>query len=739
MHTNRLLKISHLIMLLAVLPAQCWAQDQVAGNLIQFNDNGAWSWFSEERAIVDQATGNLLIGSVTESNGAGGRDADVEIASFTFSNGSRNRFTLNSALGPLQGGNDHNSPVLTKLNDGRYVAAYATHGLDDLSRFRTSTNPEDITSWSPEVRVSNRPNNVTNSGSTTYSNIFQLSDDQVGGADRSGRLYNFHRSRGFDPNFSYSDDNGATWSYGGRVLNDTPSDPVTRNNVRPYTNYASNGTDEIHFINTENLPGFTPTGIYHTVIRGGKTYDSVGNVIDNNLYDTTAALPTSGTQIFAGTSGATGRGAWTSDIELDSAGNPYVAFSTQVGNNQNNLRYHYARFDGTSWTQNEIARGGTSLIPGQPDYSGNISLDPNDPNTVYISTDVNPMTGAALLSSADGQRHYEIYKGLTNNGGASFNWIPITQNSSVDNLRPIVPDWDANNTAVAWLRGTYGIAGTSATNTGQGYLDYDLAVVGVVEQAEIETSQIEYVDATSTNTLLADGRSLSLPTVTTSGNQGNADSKWHLRTGFGNGDSLLTAGERGNEMVDTLETKYLNGDETGEFDVFAYFWSNLSDQWEIRAGLSEDDLTWVRKQGAEQVDLSEFSTDNLLASDVGDLALYQVYIGRATVDAGDELSVFINKGFGSSSSTRTWYDGIGVARLAGLAGDFNGDGMVDAADYTVWRDGLGTTYTPDDYTIWANNYGATANSTTNSTTNSVPEPSAGLLLLTTALAAYRRR
>jgi len=34
----------------------------VAGKLIQLNDNGAWSWFMDERAIVDD--GKLIVGSV---------------------------------------------------------------------------------------------------------------------------------------------------------------------------------------------------------------------------------------------------------------------------------------------------------------------------------------------------------------------------------------------------------------------------------------------------------------------------------------------------------------------------------------------------------------------------------------------------------------------------------------------------------------------------------------------------
>ena len=56
----------------------------------------------------------------------------------------------------------------------------------------------------------------------------------------------------------------------------------------------------------------------------------------------------------------------------------------------------------------------------------------------------------------------------------------------------------------------------------------------------------------------------------------------------------------------------------------------------------------------------------------------------------------------------------------GLTGDFNGDLVVDAADYTVWRDGGGT---PAEYAEWADNYGATAAS------HAVPEPSSVMIAL----------
>ncbi|QDT70172.1 Endonuclease/Exonuclease/phosphatase family protein [Planctomycetes bacterium MalM25] len=70
---------------------------------------------------------------------------------------------------------------------------------------------------------------------------------------------------------------------------------------------------------------------------------------------------------------------------------------------------------------------------------------------------------------------------------------------------------------------------------------------------------------------------------------------------------------------------------------------------------------------------------------------------------------------------------------ATLAGDYNDDGVVDAADYTVWRDGDSPDSSQAGYTVWANNYGAT------SPAIAVPEPaSSWLVLLALAGLAARR-
>ena len=63
-------------------------------------------------------------------------------------------------------------------------------------------------------------------------------------------------------------------------------------------------------------------------------------------------------------------------------------------------------------------------------------------------------------------------------------------------------------------------------------------------------------------------------------------------------------------------------------------------------------------------------------------------------------------------------------------GDYNHNGIVDAADYTVWRDGLGTKYTQADYDVWRAHFGQTAGSGTGAgTSTAVPEPATVLMLM----------
>lgn len=77
-----------------------------------------------------------------------------------------------------------------------------------------------------------------------------------------------------------------------------------------------------------------------------------------------------------------------------------------------------------------------------------------------------------------------------------------------------------------------------------------------------------------------------------------------------------------------------------------------------------------------------------------------------------DISNFV--GYKPGSVLLTTNQGSGVGSLtvlinpnAALIGDFNGNGIVDAADYVVWRKGFGTIYTQADYDTWRAQFGRT--------------------------------
>ena len=120
----------------------------------------------------------------------------------------------------------------------------------------------------------------------------------------------------------------------------------------------------------------------------------------------------------------------------------------------------------------------------------------------------------------------------------------------------------------------------------------------------------------------------------------------------------------------------------------------------------------------------------------------------------------LNGNWGSGSAT-VFYDNLRLLNLnAPLTGDFNDDGHVDAADYTVWRDTLGSTselaadanlngvVDPGDYSLWKANFGAASNvgagegssragsSPTPDSTQAVPEPNALPLALAAVIFTF---
>jgi hypothetical protein len=120
---------------------------------------------------------------------------------------------------------------------------------------------------------------------------------------------------------------------------------------------------------------------------------------------------------------------------------------------------------------------------------------------------------------------------------------------------------------------------------------------------------------------------------------------------------------------------------------------------------------------------------------------FEVLTAGSLVNSGISLS-----GPNAADFTLDVNTATGVVTLSagggggGLAGDFNNNGTVDAADFTVWRDSLGAqdesalmgngdgsgVIDEGDYALWFANFGNSSGSGSGS--SAVPEPAACLLL-----------
>jgi hypothetical protein len=421
-----------------------------------FHNDGGWCWFEDERVLL---LDGKVIGGVVASGWRGpARKGQVEVFEYDLARKSSQLFALKSPKTAEDRRNwldDHNSPAFVVRPDGKLVTFYAQHGREEKIYYRVSTSPRRGHEWGEErVFI---PSVKTRA---TYQNLFYLSGEK--------RIYDFYRGfdNSFKPSYAWSEDMGETWKPGGVLIN-----VPTQFRHRPYVKYCSNGRDTVHLLYTDGHPRDFDNSVYHVVFRGGQLLSSEGLRLASIMEGLKS--PDQGTLVYKGDANNV---AWVHDTHLDSQGHPVVVFSTQKDSaglpskqGGHDFRYHRAAWTGKQWQVEEIAFGGSKLYAGEDDYTGLIALDPYDTDSVFISTNADPVTGLPLKSAADGQRHWEIYRARKPVLG-KWSWIPVTKDSTRDNLRPVVASGDRNPRVVLWLAGKI-----------RSYTDFEYEVVGFPE------------------------------------------------------------------------------------------------------------------------------------------------------------------------------------------------------------------------------------------------------------------
>ena len=242
-----------------------------------------------------------------------------------------------------------------------------------------------------------------------------------------------------------------------------------------------------------------------------------------------------------------------------------------------------------------------------------------------------------------------------------------------------------------------------------GFAALSVAVMlGLVLSASNVSAAIVYVDASTSNTTLADGTAMVDGSVGFNSTSTAADALWNVRA-FANDGTIFGSNESGNEDAPRLRTTISGLTEGTAYNIFTYFWSADDAGWRGRTSLTD-----------EAGDLPGYNTDHFLASsfspmtavtnhntggqnpgplstsdgsgfenggyfsnsvlaEEGNRALYQVDLGTAVADANGEIAVYVDDLANTSASNRTWYDGVGYEAavpepstfvLLGLAGLF---------------------------------------------------------------------
>ncbi|MBN1600473.1 MAG: BNR-4 repeat-containing protein [Chitinispirillaceae bacterium] len=417
------MKLYRLYLSIAMLCSFCFSQiTGLPGEQYPWAaQSGAYCWYQDPRAIYHKGTREKTFIGFIDNAGT------VKVWSYDHVSDKTASSTLHTAFEK----DDHDSPSLFWRPDGRITAYYTRHGTDRYIFHRTTTNPEDISTWQTESSIVTPQ---TNNG-TCYTHEFQLKNE-------NNRIYLFTRNLGYSPTLLHSDDDGMTWSKPRQVV--TSAD-------RPYTKYVSDGESRVHFAFTDGHPRDQPkNSIYYMYMEQGKFYKASGALIKD-----TSTLPVKTGSAYEGDriyNGSTRGKAWIWDIALDSQKRPVMVFA--VFPNNNNHHYYYARWNGTQWFMKDMVNAGkwfpqtsSGTTEREPNYSPGISLDHSDPSIVYLSRFIN--------------NQCEIERWTTTDGGDTWTSIAITKGSAKRNVRPIVA-WPQPHGAkppakkiLFWMNGDY--------------------------------------------------------------------------------------------------------------------------------------------------------------------------------------------------------------------------------------------------------------------------------------------
>ncbi len=431
----------------------------------EIEDEGAWCWFADPRAVVlknDEGTIDVTVIGYIDVHGS------IKATQINNLTNKVDEVLIRTNIQP----DDHNNPTFIMIPDGRIVVFYSRHTDEACFWYRVTEEPGDLTTLGEEKCL------VT-ANNTTYPSPFYLSDDP-------DHIYLCWRGIEWHPTIaklSLPDENGdMEFTYG-------PYQMVRSSvgsNVRPYAKYASNGKDKIYMSYTATHPdNNNPNWLFFNYIDiNTMTLQNINGTTMSTISDGPLAISHSSslTNIVDKTSNIRN---WLWQVAVADDGYPVIA-NVRINSGKDSHDYYYVKWNGTEWVKTFLTNAGGKFHPSSTEYcySGGMSIDADNPNVIYCSKPVEGVFGTV----------WEIFKyTMSADGNAVLSTEQITQNSMKNNVRPwVIPGSSGDDLRVMWMNGDYDFWMVNSVYPA----GYPTRIMGEVELPREEINLDEFVTVT---------------------------------------------------------------------------------------------------------------------------------------------------------------------------------------------------------------------------------------------------
>ncbi len=394
----------------------------------EFEDEGAWCWFGDPRAVNftnDEGTIDVTVIGYIDVHGS------IKATQINNLTGKVDEVLIRTNIQP----DDHNNPTFVMIPDGRIVVFYSRHTDEACFWYRVSKEPGDITTFGEEKCLETSAN-------TTYPSPFVMSDDPE-------HIYLCWRGIEWHPTIAkltLPDENGdMEFDFGPyQIVRSTN----TGDNVRPYAKYASNGKDKIYMSYTSTHPDNVSNNwlYFNQIDINTMTVHNIKGDLMRTIANGPLIVDHSNQSHIVDQTGSVRNWLWQVAVAED--GNPVIA-NVRINGGKTSHDYYYVKWDGTKWVKTFLTNAGGKFHPSNTEYcySGGMSIDVDNPNVIYCSKPVEGLFG----------KIWEIFKYTMSADGTEIVSVEqITENSMKNNVRPwVLPNSEGKALRVMWMNGDY--------------------------------------------------------------------------------------------------------------------------------------------------------------------------------------------------------------------------------------------------------------------------------------------